>query len=224
MACKVPSRRPHQPQEGLALVKLWPILVLLIACVMAPAASANSYTWNFSGTTPNTSLGTNTYTFYSGGIGIIATGTTNLYYKKQGGIGGASETGLGLACCDSDHEIERGQSIVFNMSSLFPKKVTAISLMLGSIQAGEFGKVCDAFSVCVTFSSRNDAQPVSIMALYNDMKLHNSGLLTITSPKGDVLVNQLQVTTAPVPEPASLLMMGSGLVAMASVIRRKLLV
>lgn len=192
---------------------------------MAPAASANStYTWNFSGTTPNASLGTNTYTFYSGGIGITATGSTNLYYKQQGGIGGASETGLGLACCDSDHEIERGQSIVFNMSSLFPKKVTAISLMLGSIQAGEFGKVCDAFSVCVTFSSANDAQPVSIIALYNDMKLHNSGLLTITSPRGDVLVNQLQVTTAPVPEPASLLMMGSGLVAMAGVIRRKLLV
>jgi len=192
---------------------------------MAPAASANStYTWNFSGTTPNASLGTSTYTFYSGGIGITATGSTNLYYKQEGGIGGASETGLGLACCDSDHEIERGQSIVFNMSSLFPKKITAISLMLGSIQAGEFGKVCDAFSVCVPFLSGNDAQPVSILDLYNDMKLHNSGLLTITSPKGDILVNQLQVTTAPVPEPGSLAMMGSGLIAMAGVIRRQLMV
>ena len=204
-------------------MKLSPILVLVLACVMAPAASANStYTWNFSGTTPNASLGTNTYTFNSNGIGITATGSTNLFYKLEGGIGGASETGLGLACCDSDHEIERGQSIIFNMSSLFPKKVTAISIMLGSIQAGEFGKACDAFNVCVTFSSSNDAQPVSIMALYTDMKLHNSGLLTITSPHGDVLVNQLQVTTTTVPEPASLLMMGSGLIAIGGAIRRKL--
>ena len=204
-------------------MKLWPIVVSVFACLLAPAASANStYTWNFSGTTPNATLGTSTYTFYSGGIGITATGSTNLYYKSQGGIGGASETGLGLACCDSDHEIERGQSIIFNMSSLFSKRVTNVSIMLGSIQAGESGKVCDSFNVCVTFGSANDAQSVSIMALYNDMKLHHFGLLTVTSPKGDVLVNQLQVTTAPVPEPASLFMMGTGLVAMGVVVRRKL--
>jgi hypothetical protein len=74
----------------------------------------------------------------------------------------------------------------------------------------------------VIFTSANDAKPLSIMALYTDMKIHNSGLLTVTSGSGDVLVNQLQVTTSPVPEPSSLLMMGSGLVAMAGIVRRKL--
>jgi hypothetical protein len=207
---------------GIPFVKLWPIFVLILACVLAPAASANStYTWNFA-TAPNASLGVNTYTYYSGGIGITATGTSDLYYKSVGGIGGASETGLGLACCNSDHEIEPGESIIFNMGSLFSKNVTGITLMLGSLQSGETGQVCDAFSVCVIFTSANDAKSLSIMALYTDMKIHNSGLLTVTSGSGDVLVNQLQVTTSPVPEPSSLLMMGSGLVAMAGIVRRKL--
>ena len=199
-------------------MKLWLMSVLVFACILAPAASANStYTWNFS-TTPNKSLGVNTYTYSSGGINITATGSTDLFYK----VGGGDETGLGLACCNSDHEIESGQSIIFNLSSLFSQKVTAITLMLGSIQPGETGQICDAFSVCMTFTSANDAKSVSILALYADMKAHNSGLLTVTSPSGDVLVNQLQVTTSSVPEPSSYLMMGSGLLAMAGVVRRKL--
>src|ERR1700682_1647609 len=162
-------------------MKLWPIALLLLVTVAAiPAAADNTYTWSFA-TAPNASLGTNTHTYYSNGIGITATGSTNLYYKLQGGIGGAGETGLGLACCNSDHEIESGQSIILNLSSLFPKKVTGISLMLGSIQRGESGQVGDAFGSCVTFGSASDSKSVSIFGLFTDMKNHHSGLLTIKS-------------------------------------------
>jgi hypothetical protein len=203
-------------------MKLWLIALLLLISVAAiPAAADSTDTWNFA-TTPNKSLGTTSNTYYSNGIGITAIGSSNLYYKQQGGIGGAGETGLGLACCDGDHEINPGQSIILNLSSLFSKSVTGVSLMLGSIQRGETGQVCDAFDSCVTFGSGSDSNSVSIFGLFTDMKNHHSGLLTISSGMGDVLINQLQVTTSAVPEPNSLILMGTGLVGLAGMIRRKL--
>jgi len=199
-------------------MKFLPLIVLAVACVMAPAASANtSYTWDFA-TTPNASLGSTTHTYTVGGINITATGSTDLYYK----VGGGEETGLGLACCDSDKEINPRQSIVLDLSGLFSKNVTSLTLMLGSIQSGESGSVCDAFAACLTFNSSKDFTPVSILSLYSDMKAHHSGLLTVTAGSGDVLINQLQATTSPVPEPGSMVLMGSGLLAMAGVVRRKL--
>ncbi len=194
------------------------VLALVVAAAL-PAAADSVYTWNFA-TIPNQSLGTTTYNYTTNGLTITATGSSNLFYK----VAGLGETGLGLANCPEgscDHEIEAGQSIIFNLSSLFSKNVTGLSLMLQSIQPGEFGNVCDAFGACVTFGSNVNNQAVSILTLYTDMRNHHNGELIITSGSGDVLVNQLQATTSTVPEPSSILLMGSGLLGMAGVIRRK---
>ena len=198
-------------------MKFWPLIVLVVACVMAPAAFASTITWDFA-TTPNASLGSTTHTYTEGGINIIATGSSDLYYK----VGGGDETGLGLVG-ESDHEIEAGQSIVLNLGGLFSKDVTGLTLTLGSIQKGEVGYVCDAFADCMKFDYTKDFKPVSIMKLYSDMIAHGAvnGQLTVTACKGDVLIDQLQAT-ATVPEPSSLLLMGSGVLAMAGVVRRKL--
>lgn len=193
-------------------------VVLACFCTLAPIASANSiYTWNFA-SSPNASMATSSYTYVSDGLSISANGTGNLFYKA----GGAGETGLGLACCDDDHEIGRGQSITLNLSNLFSHHVTGITLVLDSIQSGESGQVCDSLGLCATISSSQDATAVSILNLYRDMKAHNSALLIIKAGSGDVLLNQLQVTTGAVPEPGGLFLMGTGLVLVATGVRRKL--
>jgi hypothetical protein len=196
-------------------MKFWPLIVLVVACVMAPAAFASTITWDFA-TAPNASLGSTTHTYTEGGIGIIATGSSDLYYK----VGGGDETGLGLVG-ESDHEIDADQSIVLNLGGLFSKDVTGLTLTLGSIQSGESGKVCD-FAHCMYFNSSEDFTAVSIMSLYSEMKAGDNGQLTVTAGSGDVLIDQLQAKTCTVPEPSSLLLMGSGVLAMAGVVRRKL--
>jgi hypothetical protein len=195
------------------------LLAMMTAALPASAGSVTD-TWNFA-TAPNKSLGTTSYGYTTNGITITASSSKNLFYK----VGGGDETGLGLDNCPNhscDHEIEQGEAITFNLSTLFSKNVTGISLMLGSIQPGETGSVCDAFGDCVTFGSGTDFKSTSIMNLFTDMKSHHSGSLTVTAGSGDVLVDQLQVTTSTVPEPGSLLLMGSGLVGMAGMFRRKL--
>ena len=83
------------------------------------------------------SLGSTSLTFVSDGIGIPALSSTHLSSKSVEG----DENGLLLICCDSDHEINPGQSMMFDLSSLFSHNVSSLKLMLGSVENGESAKV-----------------------------------------------------------------------------------
>lgn len=194
-------------------MKLTLLSVVAFVCVAATVASADTITFNFASTINSIST---TASYTSDGVSITATGTADLFYK----MGGGDETGLGLTN-DPDHEIAAGQSITFDLSSLFSKNVTSLTLMLGSIQSGESASVCDANNMCITFGSSDDDKTVSILSLYADMLSHHSGQLTISGVTGNVLVDELQATTA-VPELSTLLLYGSGILTMALSLRKRL--
>ena len=202
-------------------MKLTLLSVVAFVCVAATCASADTITFTFSSTP-----GTTTTANYTGSDGVTmitatatGTGSPDLFFKNHGG----NETGLGLTCttCDSDREINPGQSIMFDLSSLFSHHITSLTLTLGSIQAGETGQVCDSNKMCITFNSSENGKAVDITSLYDDMLKSSSGTLTITAPSGDVLINEL-VATSSVPEPSSVLFLGTGVFMMAGAIRKRL--
>jgi hypothetical protein len=191
--------------------------VVAFVCVAATCASADTVTFNFSSTTGTST----TQSYTAGGLTITATGTSDLFFKN----GGGDETGLGLVGT-SQNEITPGQSITFDLSSLFSANISSLSIALGSIQPGrsggpnEGGQVCGA-GTCISFGPSQSGQLVDITSLFDAMKAANNGSLTVTATSGNVLVDEIQVTTT-VPEPNSLLLLGSGVFAVAGAFRKRL--
>lgn len=183
--------------------------IVAFICLAVTFASADTVTFNFSSTVNSTSPNS---TYTADGLSISATGTANLFFKAQG----SNETGLGLSN-NFAHEIGAGQSITFDLSSLFSENVTSVALTLASIEQGESATVCDASMMCTAFGSAESGQSVDISSLYADMVAHHSGLLKVTGVTGQVLVDDLQATTEvnSVPEPSTFALIGSGVVMMA---------
>jgi len=198
-------------------------LLLLLA---SGAAHAATITFNFDtcGSPTNTggtgSCGaTSTYTV--DGYSITATaeapGANNLLWAKQGG---GDENGLGLTSDGSgDHEITMGYFIQLSVSSITGND--PLTIIMGSTTGSDAWEVYEtntAGSMSGGTDLKNGATETSFTVSPTDTYLD----ITETGDGGNVLLSSLSFTTAATPEPSSLVLLGSGILGMAGVVRRKL--
>jgi hypothetical protein len=183
----------------------------LIALV-PKTARADGASYNFGGCTDSLvcsgDVGGVTANYTSNGHTITATAfssdSDNLFIKT----GTGDEHGLGMAGT-TDHEIQHGEFIQLNVTSLATAGFTTGSLTLGSVQTGE------GYQICVSnhagsdsghcFTGNLDGSPVRV----NFGSGYN--YIDVTATTGDVLLATGLVTT---PEPSSLMLLGSGLLAL----------
>jgi hypothetical protein len=191
---------------------------IAVAFAVACAGTAFCDTINFSN--PTGDLG-HSHTYTSGSISLtayafaIGGASDHLFGKHDGG----SENGVGIAG-QSDHEITNSTFIELDLSSI----TNPFSLLIGSTQDVEGFKVCFSSSLgtlggsCQDFHTPN-SDPFSTSFFTKPL---GDQFVTITADRegSNVLLDGL--TTTATPEPNSLLLFGTGIVAAAGVVRRKL--
>jgi hypothetical protein len=193
---------------------------------------------------PNQDAGTSQITYSNGGLSVTAwgfknpvlpgpgnSGTENLYVKIS--APGSGETGLGTIIDTADHEITDMDFVNLDFSNLWMQGVSSAMLTVESLQAGEAFSLCQG-NVLGTMGvscmapqgagSLIDTIPISWGANNNMFGIQGISTTGVSGP--DVLVQGITFNTPlpsppPVPEPASLLLFGSGIVALAVRKRRR---
>jgi hypothetical protein len=162
------------------------------------------------------SLG-HSHTYGSGSTTVTAYafgGTGNLYGKGTSGSFG-SEDGLGISR-ELDNEIAGTTFVQLDLTNI----TNPFSLSIGSTQNVEGFELCFSGtlgtegSACTNYPDPG-ADPFSTPFLTKGARYVSIEALG----DGNVLVSGL--TTAPIPEPSSLLLLGTGIVGAAGLIRRK---
>ncbi len=199
---------------------------LLATLSLAAAASTPAFSATIDFTGANNSLGhSQTFGSGAGSVTAYAFNTNGSNASLFGKNGGGSENGLGITGT-LDNEITSSTFIQLNVSNL----TTPFSLAIGSTQSQE------GFSVYVSNTLG------SLGTLYQDIHTPTSdpfstALISTTdtyvsvtadgnpSGVGNVLLDTLTTspaTTSPVPEPSSLVLLGTGILSAAGALRRKL--
>jgi hypothetical protein len=193
----------------------------LIAILPKPAR-ADGVSYNFGGCTDSLvcsgNVGGVTAKYTSNGYTTIATAfsaaNNNLFIKT----GTGDEHGLGMVGTPDD-EIEHGEFIQLDVTSLAKAGFTTAALTLGSVQIGE------GYQICVSkvagsdsgncFTGNLDGSPVAV----NFGSGYN--YIDVTATTGDVL---LATGLVAVSEPSSLMLLGSGLLAWVGFTLKKAIV
>jgi hypothetical protein len=190
---------------------------LAVALTFAAACVSTAFcdTINFS--SPTGDLG-HSHTYTSGSTSVTAYafgGSGDLFGKMDGG----SENGVGIAR-QRDNEITNSTFIELDLSSV----TNPFSLSIGSTQDVEGFKVCFSNSLGTLGGSCQDffhpgSDPFSTPYFTKPL---GDQFVTITADREDSNVLLDGLTTTATPEPNSLLLFGTGIIAAAGVVRKKL--
>lgn len=196
----------------------------LLLFILSAAARAETVTFNFdtcgNGTTKNASCGSST-TYTVDGFTIIATafpapGSTGTLFAKQGG---GDENGLGLTNDPThDNEITAGSFIQLNLDvagGVIP--VVPLTIVMDSSTGSDAWKLYESNTSGAT-SGTVEATGTNELAFTIDPA---DDFLDVTATGGNVLLHSLSFT-APTPEPSGLMLLGTGILGLAGVVRRKL--